>query len=72
MCLGAIYWARPDKVYYVNTREQAALIGFDDNFIYDQIQVPLSERTIIFEQLSLPEARTAFTKWTGKQDRLNY
>jgi tRNA(Arg) A34 adenosine deaminase TadA len=72
MCLGAIYWARPDKIYYVNTREQAALIGFDDNFIYTQLNLPLPDRTILFEQLVLPEAHTAFTKWAEKKNKVKY
>ncbi len=46
MCLGAIYWARPDKVYYANTREDAAAIGFDDAFIYEEISQQIDKRKI--------------------------
>src|SRR5688572_3109691 len=51
MCLGAIYWARPDKVYYANTKEDAAKIDFDDAHIYEELEFPLSERKLKFEQI---------------------
>ena len=51
MCLGAIYWARPKKVYYALTREDAAKIGFDDQFIYDEIALKMDDRKIPFENL---------------------
>jgi len=72
MCLGAIYWARPEKVYYVNTREQAARIGFDDEFIYNEIQIPISKRAITFEHLVLPEAHLTFDMWANKKDKMKY
>ena len=49
MCLGAIYWARPDKVYYGSNQEDAANIGFDDEFIYKEIPLPYEKRSIPFE-----------------------
>ena len=72
MCLGAIYWARPDKVYYGSTQTDAANIGFDDAFIYKEIPLPYSERSIPFEQLAPEIAIKAFNQWTEKEDRREY
>jgi len=72
MCLGAIYWARPDKVYYANTREDAAQIGFDDDFIYNEINLPMEKRKIPFEQISREEALKVFRQWSEKSDKTEY
>ena len=72
MCLGAIYWARPDKVYFANTRKDAADIGFDDDFIYDEMNVAIENRKIPFEQISRDEALKVFQEWTDKTDRTDY
>jgi guanine deaminase len=72
MCLGAIYWARPNRVYFGNTASDAAAIGFDDSFIYQQLEVPLSERTIPMVQLLREEALAAFREWERKSDRIPY
>ncbi|MES2811320.1 MAG: nucleoside deaminase [Bacteroidota bacterium] len=72
MCLGAIYWARPDKVFYANTREDAANIGFDDDLIYNEINVPLSDRKIEFEQINREEALKVFQEWSEKSDKKEY
>lgn len=72
MCLGAIYWARPDKVYYANTRDDAAAIGFDDAFIYDEIPLPLHERKIEMIPLGREEAQIAFKRWAEKNDKVLY
>ena len=72
MCLGAIYWARPRKVYYANTRLDAAAIGFDDDFIYQEINAPLAQRAIPFEHLPLKEASDVFTAWKQKDDKIKY
>lgn len=72
MCLGAIYWARPSKVYYANTKKDAASIGFDDDFIYQEIQIPLGERQIPFEQISAEEAWKVFEEWQNKTDKTEY
>jgi len=72
MCLGAIYWARPSKVYFANTHADAARIGFDDSFIYQQLRLPQSERAIPMIQLLREEALTAFTEWERKADRVPY
>lgn len=72
MCLGAIYWARPARVYYGNTKADAAAIGFDDSFIYDEIATPLPERSLPQEQLLGDEALEAFRQWQSKEDKEEY
>lgn len=72
MCLGAIYWARPSKVYYANTRQDAAAIDFDDAFIYEEINKPLEQRKIPIEQLKHPQAILAFQRWIEKNDKTLY
>lgn len=72
MCLGAIYWARPKKVYYANTKKDAAKIGFDDDFIYQEINLPLENRQIPFEQISQEEAWKVFKAWSEKSDKIDY
>ena len=72
MCLGAIYWARPAKVYFGNTAADAAAIGFDDSFIYQQLAVSLSQRAIPMVQLMRDEALSAFREWEKKADRIRY
>lgn len=72
MCLGAIYWARPDKMYYANTKVDAANIQFDDQFIYDEIELPLHNRKLTCEQLLRDEALVAFNEWNSKQDKIEY
>lgn len=72
MCLGAIYWARPDKVYYGSNQADAAHIGFDDQFIYDEISLPNNERKIPFEQLGREIALEPFKQWNKKEDKIDY
>lgn len=72
MCLGAIYWARPARVYFANTAADAAAIGFDDSFIYVELQIPLSERAIPMIQMMREEALAAFQEWDRKPDKLRY
>jgi guanine deaminase len=72
MCLGAIYWARLEAVYYGNTREDAALIGFDDDHIYREFDKPIGDRAIPFVRLDLPEAAAAFQAWADKPDKVRY
>lgn len=72
MCLGAIYWARPDKVYYGSNQSDAANIGFDDEFIYKEIPLPYAKRSIPFEQLSRDIALVPFQKWAEKEDKTEY
>ena len=72
MCLAAIYWARIPIVYYGNTRADAAKIGFDDDFIYQQIPLPPNERTIIMRPLLREIAQTTFKAWAEKSDKTAY
>jgi tRNA(Arg) A34 adenosine deaminase TadA len=72
MCLGAIYWARPKVVYYGNTKADAAKIGFDDQFIYDEIDKPLNERSIPMIPFLREEALEGFKKWEEKADKTEY
>jgi tRNA(Arg) A34 adenosine deaminase TadA len=72
MCLGAIYWARPARVYFGNTRADAAAIGFDDSLIYEELALPLPARRIPIVPLLREEALTAFHAWQEKADRIHY
>jgi tRNA(Arg) A34 adenosine deaminase TadA len=72
MCLGAIYWARPSKVFYACTKTDAAHIHFDDDFIYREIEKPLGSRSLKFVQLMREEALAAFQAWTNKTDKTEY
>ncbi|WP_440947930.1 nucleoside deaminase [Methanosarcina sp. T3] len=72
MCLGAIYWARINKVFFANTRKDADNIGFDDSFIYKEISLPLRERSIEFRQLLREEALEAFRAWEKAEDKVKY
>lgn len=72
MCLSAMYWARLRKVYYANTRKDAANIDFDDDFIYAEVSRPISERKLVMRQLMRKEALTAFVEWKNKADRVKY
>ena len=72
MCLGAIYWAHLSKIYYGNNRTDAAKIGFDDDFIYKEIPLPLSQRSIPMENLLHGEASRCFEQWREKSDKTEY
>ncbi len=72
MCLGAIYWARPDKVYYANTKVDAAEVDFDDDFIYRELELPMRQRSIPFEQMGREEALEVFREWMRKEDKRLY
>ena len=72
MCLAAIYWARFRKVYYANTRKDAAKINFDDDLIYREVAKPVSRRIIPMKQLLRPEALEVFTVWKNKTDKIRY
>jgi tRNA(Arg) A34 adenosine deaminase TadA len=72
MCLSAIYWARLKKVYFANTREDAAAIGFDDDFIYQEIPLPIKQRKIPMKQLMRKDAKAAFDEWQSKVDKVSY
>jgi tRNA(Arg) A34 adenosine deaminase TadA len=72
MCLAAIFWARLDAVVYANTREDAAAIGFDDAFLYDQVALPPGARALPFTRLLGEEARVAFEAWTRNPAKVAY
>lgn len=72
MCLAAIYWARIDHIYYANGRADAAAIGFDDQFLYDEVAKPIAERSLPCEHLEMPEAAEVFAQWDAKEDKIQY
>lgn len=72
MCLGAIYWARPARVYYASTKEDAARAGFDDSFIYREIILPGADRVIPFLNKSEAVAGKEFALWLTNQHKVEY
>jgi len=72
MCLGAIYWARPKQVFYASTKSDAAAIGFDDAFIYKELDTKMESRQIPFHQILQNEAIPVFNLWAEKNDKTDY
>ena len=72
MCLGAIYWARLDKLYYAGTRADAANVGFDDAHIYEELPLEPSQRELPTQTLLREEAQQVFEAWAGKLDKKEY
>lgn len=72
MCMGAIYWARPARLYYAGTRGDAAQVGFDDAYIYEQLETPVEARAIPMMQLMREQALAAFAEWERKADKVRY
>lgn len=72
MCLGAIYWARLSRIYFANTAEDAAKIGFDDSFIYAELKQPQRERRIPTIQMMREEALAGFRAWAERRDKIPY
>ncbi|MCX6120739.1 MAG: nucleoside deaminase [Ignavibacteriales bacterium] len=72
MCLGALYWARPERVFYGNTKQDAAEIDFDDSFIYEEFYKKMSDRSIPMVQLMHTEALAGFEAWKNKLDKIKY
>lgn len=72
MCLGAIYWARLDKIYYGNNKTDAKNIGFDDSFIYDELDLKPKDRKLPSEVLLPTEAIKAFKAWSQLDDKIEY
>jgi guanine deaminase len=72
MCLGAIYWARPSRVFFACTRADAAAIGFDDDFIYDELEKKNEEREMVLVNLMRNEALEVFNAWAAKPDKIEY
>jgi len=72
MCLGAIYWARPKKVFYACNREDAASANFDDQFIYDELELKIEDRKVDFENIIRDEGLHVFEHWKAKGDKTEY
>ncbi|MEI6696288.1 MAG: nucleoside deaminase [Bacteroidota bacterium] len=72
MCLGAIYWARPKKIYYACSKQDAANAGFDDSFIYEEINISLTERSIPAIQLMQNDALVVFKDWVALENKIEY
>jgi guanine deaminase len=72
MCLGAIYWARPARVYYACLAADAAAAGFDDAFIYDELKRPLASRRMPMQQLLRDESLAIFTLWMRQEKKTPY
>lgn len=72
MCLGAIYWARLDRLYFANTKRDADDIGFSDNFIYEELEKHYSERNLKTETMMRDEALEAFKKWSASENKTEY
>lgn len=72
MCMAAIYWAKIDNVYYGNTRKDAKKIGFNDDFIYDELSKPIENRKIKMIQIERDIAQKSFRQWDAKSDKKEY
>jgi guanine deaminase len=72
MCLGAIYWVRPAQIYYANNRQDAANIGFDDSFIYNEMTAEITERKIPMIPIGREQALASFEAWQKKLDKVEY
>lgn len=72
MCLGAIYWARLSRIYFGNTAEDAAKIGFDDSFLYEELRQPHSRRRIVALQMMRDEALEGFRAWSARPNKIPY
>jgi guanine deaminase len=72
MCLGAIYWARLDALFFANTKDDAAAIDFDDAFIYKEIGMPLESRALHTLRLKIEGAERAFSLWSSSVDKIKY
>ncbi|QEC69040.1 nucleoside deaminase [Panacibacter ginsenosidivorans] len=72
MCMGALYWARPKKIYYANSKADAAAIGFDDSFIYEEFGLPINERKMSMEYLHHAEAIKMFEEWKKMNNKTLY
>jgi guanine deaminase len=72
MCIGAIYWARPKAVYYACTKQEAAKIGFDDQFIYEQLELPMENRKIPMKQIFPDDGDIPFRTWENSNNKVEY
>lgn len=72
MCLSAAYWARIERIYFANSRAEAASIGFDDEFLYTEIGKPLEQRSVPIIRIASPQAHAVFEAWRNNPDRIDY
>ena len=72
MCLGAIYWARPENIFFAGTKKDAANIGFDDSFIYEEISLPVENRKIQTVHIDHKDSLAPFNEWKSKEDKIEY
>ncbi|MGZ8568218.1 MAG: nucleoside deaminase [Bacteroidia bacterium] len=72
MCLSAIYWARLDAVFYAATRHDAAFAGFDDEFLYKELELPMEKRHLPIKRLIVPQATEVLKQWRTKEDKVAY
>lgn len=72
MCMGAIYWARPERVFFGGTRSDASAAGFDDSFIYEELKAPVDARKIPLENIDRENAIVLFEEWIAKPDKITY
>ncbi|MNW34923.1 Guanine deaminase [compost metagenome] len=72
MCIGAIYWSRPDAVYFASSKEDAAQVGFDDQFIYKQIDLPMDQRSIPMKQIKTTKHSLPFDAWRTSNNKVEY
>lgn len=72
MCMGALYWARPRRVFFASSRDEAAGAGFDDRFIYDELARPVDARDLEIRPISIDEAGAEFDAWAAATDRIEY
>jgi guanine deaminase len=72
MCLGAIYWARPDKIYFAASKHDAAAVGFDDSFIYQEIPLPIEQRSLFTERITSEDFQEPFNVWNENVKKIEY
>ncbi len=72
MCLGAIYWSRPARLFFANTKKDAADINFDDQIIYQELEIPYQDRKLFTQQLLREEALEAFKLWSNSNNKIEY
>jgi guanine deaminase len=72
MCLGAIYWARPDRIFFAASREDAAKAGFDDAYIYNELKIDITDRKIFTQQILRDDAQSVLQQWTAQDRKIPY
>jgi guanine deaminase len=72
MCLAALYWSRCDAIFYGNSAADAAAVGFDDSFLYEEVKRPLDQRSIPIVQMLPAEAIVSFREWSAREGKIEY